>query len=336
MVKVVFFETEKWEEDFLRENLSSEEMFFSTDTLEEGKGYDKDYFDAQILSVFAFSTVTKEVLTKFPKLKFITTRSTGFDHIDLSYCKEKGIIVSNVPSYGVHTVAEHTFALLLSLSRKIISSIERTKKGNFSLDGLTGFEIYNKTIGVIGTGSIGRVVCEIALGFGMKVVAYNRHEDEELKKKGIEFVSLDDLLGKSDIISVHVPLVSQTKHLINMGNISKIKKGAILLNVARGPIVETQAILEALDKKILIGVGLDVLEEEYAMREERELLSAKFLEKFDLKTRLLDHILLNHEDVIVTPHNAFNSKESLNQILNITIENIKGFLSNNLQNVVSK
>jgi D-lactate dehydrogenase len=334
MARIVFFETEKWEEPLLKENLQGEDVFFCPHTLEENQEYDGHFFDAEIISVFAFSQVTKNVLEKFKNLRFVTTRSTGYDHIDLPYCKEKGIVVSNVPSYGVHTVAEHTFALILSLSRRIVESTERTKKGDFSVEGLTGIELFGKTLGVVGTGNIGSVVCQIGLGFGLKVIANNRHEDEDLKSKGVEFVSFDDLLSKSDIITIHMPLIEETKHLINMGNISKIKPGAILINAARGPILETQAVLEGLEKKILAGVGLDVLEEECSLREERELMSTKFLETCNLKTQLMDHMLLNREDVVITPHNAFNSKEALDQILHITIANIKGFISNQPQNVV--
>ncbi len=335
MARIVFFETESWEEPLLKENFKDQDVFFCPHTLEEGQEYDSHFFEAEIISVFAFSQVTKQVLEKFKNLKFITTRSTGYDHIDLLFCKEKGIVVGNVPSYGVHTVAEHTFALILALSRKLIPSVERTKKGDFRIEGLTGIELFGKTLGVIGTGNIGLVVCSIGLGFGLKVIAHNRHEDETLKAKGVEFVSLDDLLSKSDIITVHMPLIPETKHLINMENISKIKKGAILINAARGPIVETQAILEGLEKKMLSGVGLDVLEEECSMREERELMSTKFLETCNLQTQLMDHMLLNREDVIITPHNAFNSKEALDQILQITIENIKRFLENKPQNIIS-
>lgn len=335
MARIVFFETEKWEEPLLKDQLQGQDVFFCPHTLEEGAEYDAHFFEAEIISVFAFSTVTKGILEKFHNLKFITTRSTGYDHIDLAFCKEKGIVVCNVPSYGVHSVAEHTFALILSLSRKIVQSVERTKHGDFRVEGLTGFELFGKTLGVIGTGNIGSVACSIGLGFGMNVIAYNRHEDDQLKAKGVSFVSLDDLLARSDIITIHMPLIPETKHMINMGNIAKIKPGAILINAARGPIVETQAVLEGLEKKILSGVGLDVLEEECAMREERELLSTKFLETCNLQTQLLDHILLDREDVLVTPHNAFNSKEALDQILRITIVNIKGFLENKPQNVVS-
>src|SRR5207237_1547826 len=139
-------------------------------------------------------------------------RSTGYDHINIDYCKGKGIVVSNVPAYGVHTIAEHAFSLILALSRKIVPSVERTRKGNFHLQGLQGMELNGKTLGVIGTGNIGNIVCKIGLGFGMKVIAYNRHTDPELEKSGVQFVSLDELLPSSDVVTIHVPLVPETKH----------------------------------------------------------------------------------------------------------------------------
>ncbi|MGH7245705.1 MAG: NAD(P)-dependent oxidoreductase, partial [Candidatus Levyibacteriota bacterium] len=293
MATIAFFEIEEWEKDFLTKELTGSEVLFTTELLEPGREIDPKLFQADILSTFAYSQVTREMLGKFPNLKYITTRSTGYDHIDLEYCKEKNIQVSNVPHYGVHTIAEHTFALLLALSRKIVPSVERTRKGDFSLTGLNGMQLFGKTLGVIGTGNIGSVVCDIALGLGMKVIAYNHHVDEELAKKGVQFVVLAELLQTADVVTIHIPLLKETEHLINKENILTMKKGSILINAARGGIVETEAILDALEKGILAGAGLDVLEEECNLREERELLSEEFHKTCDLKTQLMDHMLLN-------------------------------------------
>ena len=334
MAKIVFFETEKWEEDFFSNQLPNNELLFSPLKLEPDHEYEPHLLEAEILSIFSFDQAPKEVLEKFPNLKHIAIRSTGYDNTDLAYCKEKGIVVSNVPAYGVHSVAEQTIGLMLALSRKLIPSIERTRKGDFSLDGLRGFELFGKTLGVIGTGNIGSVIAQLGVGLGMKVVAHNRHEDEELKKMGVQFTDLDSLLGQSDVVTLHLPYLEATKHTINMGNITKFKKGALLINAARGGLVETQAILEGLEQGILGGAGLDVLEEEYNMREERELLSTKFLESHDLKTQLMDHILLDREDVIITPHNAFNTNEAMHQILDTTAKNIQQFQAGTPQNVV--
>jgi D-lactate dehydrogenase len=332
MNKIIFFEIENWERQFLLDNLREEEIILDEKVLERGESISQEYSQATILSVFAFSQLTKDVLLQFPNLQYIVTRSTGVDHIDLSYCKEKNILVSNVPAYGVHTIAEHTFALLLAITRKVILSVERTRKGNFQLEGLRGIELFGKTIGLIGLGNIGQEVMQIAKGFGMKVLVFTRHPD--ISSSPISFVSLDELLTRSDVISIHAPLTSETKYLINTENITKCKKGCIIINTARGPIVQTQAILEGLEKGIIAGAGLDVLEEEHSLSEERKLLSPAFLKTWDMKTQLFNHILLNREDVIVTPHNAFNSHEALNQILSITVENITSFIQGNPKNIV--
>ncbi len=334
MAKIAFFDAEKMEEDYFREKLPDHELLFSSDPLEVGKEYDSNIYGAEIICVFTYSKVNGEILDKFPNVKYVTTRSTGFDHVDLEYCRGRTIVVSNVPTYGTHSVAEHTFALIMAISQKLIPSIERTRRGDFNLDGLRGFELYEKTLGVVGTGNIGKVVAQIGLGMGMKVIAYNRHEDTELKNAGVEFMDLDSLLSKSDIVTLHLPYNKDTHHIINIENISKFKKGALLINNARGGLVETQAILDGLTSGILSGAGLDVLEEESSIREERELLSGKFPENADLKTQLLDHILLDREDVIITPHNAFNSNEAVGQILDTTLKNIQSFLSGSTENIV--
>lgn len=324
MAKIAFFELEKWEEEYIRQALKDKDLFISRDKLT--KDNLSSAKDASILSTFIFSTLNREILSQLPHLKYIATLSTGFDHIDTDFCKEKGIIVSNVPSYGEHTVAEHTFALILALSRKLIPSIEKTKKGDFSLEGLRGFSLYGKTLGVIGAGHIGKRVIEIAKCFGMKVLVFTKHQKSS--------TSLEQLLSSSDVITIHVPYNSDTHHLINMKNIRFFKKGSILINTARGGIVETQAILEGLERGILMGAGLDVLEEECNLREEKELLTNEFLKSCDIKTQLLNHVLLTRNDVIVTPHNAFNSREALLQILQTTVSNIQSFLQGNIINRV--
>ncbi len=334
MAKIAFFDVENSEEEYFKQNLSDQELYFSKDPLEDGREFDSEIFNAEVVSVFTFSKVHREMLDKFPNLKYVTTRSTGFDHIDLEYCKSRGILVSNVPTYGMHSVAEHTFALILAISQKIVPSVDRTRRGDFSLENLRGFELYGKTLGIVGTGNIGKVVAEIALGLGMKVIAYNRHEDDDLKNKGVEFKDLDSVLGSSDIITLHLPYNKDTHHIINLGNINKFKKGAVFINNARGGLVETQAILEALNQGIFLAAGLDVLEEEFGIREESELITSKYIDNRDLKTGLLNHILLDRDDVLITPHNAFDSNEAVAQILETTVKNIKSFASGNAENLV--
>lgn len=329
MDKIVFFEVEDWEKDIIQRSLGEHEITFRKDKLD--KSSVSEITDKTVISTFIYSSLNREILEKLPNIKFIATRSTGFDHIDIAFCKEKSIIVSNIPSYGEHTVAEHVFSLILALSRRLIPSIERARRGDFSLDGLRGFDLYGKTLGVIGAGHIGRRVIEIAKGFGMNVLVFTRHK---VAIPGVKFASLEELITSSDIITIHVPATPETKHLVNRENIKKFKKGSLLINTARGAIVETQAILEGLESGVLSGVGLDVFEEECFLKEERELLTSDFLKTCNLKTQLLNHVLLTKENVIVTPHNAFNSREALSQILEITVSNIKAFLDGRPENVV--
>lgn len=330
-MKITFFEIEHWEQDMLQSAFPNHALSFYGEPL--GNDTVPSVADTEILSTFIYSPLSAGMLSQLPNLKLIATRSTGFDHIDLSYCKSKGITVCNVPTYGVNTIAEHTFALILSLSHKIIPSVEQTRKGDFSLDNLRGFELSGKTLGVIGFGHIGRRVVELAKAFQMKVLVNTRHPDENIAQQlDMKFIDFPTLLQTSDIVSVHVPLTSETKHLINKENILTMKKGATLINTARGAIIETEAIVLAIEKKILAGVGLDVLEEECTMKEERELLTKEFLKTCDLKTQLLNHVLLTKENVIVTPHNAFNSQEALREILETTVTNITAWTYGKVQN----
>jgi len=333
MAKIVFFDIEKWEEAFIKNSLSGFDSIITSEKLNENTV--SKYQDAEIVSCFIYSKLDKATLDKLPNLKFIATRSTGFDHIDLSYCKEKNILVSNVPTYGAHTVAEHTFALILAISRKIVPSVEQARRGDFSSTGLDGFDLNGKTLGVIGTGNIGTNVCKIGLSFGMQVLAFSRTQNQELVTKGIKYVSLDELLGGSDIITLHLPHTKETEHLINLSNLDKIKKGAILINTARGALVETAAIAQGLEKGILAAAGLDVLEEEAHLREEKEFLSEEYLNNVDIKTALINHVLLTRDDVVITPHNAFNSKEAVEEIMKVSVTNIKSFESGTPQNLVS-
>ena len=291
----------------------------------------KDIKDIDILSPFIYSKINQDIISALPNLKLIATRSTGFDHIDLKSARAKKVKVANVPTYGANTVAEHTFALILSLSRKIHKSYERTSRGNFSLEGLRGFDIKGKTIGVIGSGNIGQHVIAIAKGFGMEVLVFDAFKNQKLAKQlGFKYVALEQLLKNSDIVTLHAPYNKSAHHLINRQNIKKIKLGALLINTARGGLIDTTAIVDALRTGRLGGVGLDVLEEEkYILKEEAELVSPHFLGSGQkatanyLQTIVEGHMLLMSDKVIVTPHNAFNSQEALERILDTTIENIE-------------
>lgn len=331
--KIAFFEIEDWEKDYLIKQLNNYELAFFHEHLEEenvalAKGY-------EVISTFTVSQMTKKVLSELPDIKMITTRATGFDNINVEEAKERGIVVCNVPTYGENTVAEHTFGLILNLSRKVYKSIQSVREKGFIPDGLRGFDLMGKTLGVVGTGHIGSHVIRIAKGFEMNVLAYDVNQDKKLAKQlGFEYVSLEDLLKKSDIITLHVPYNKHTHHLINSQNISLVKRGAYLINTARGGVIETEALVKALDEGMLTGAGLDVLEGEHELGEERELLSKKITENIDFKIILQGHILMERENVIITPHNAFNSNEALERILETTVENIKAFTNGKPINIV--
>jgi len=326
-MKIGFFELEGWEDRIIQDSLGGEELSLSKDKITEFEiPQEKDF---EIISVFVDSRVDTKVLNKLPNLKCIATRSTGYDHIDVAECKKRGVKVLYVPGYGDNTVAEFAFGLILSLTRKIYHSIDQIKEtGSFSQKDLRGIDIKGKTIGIVGTGRIGKEVADIAQGFEMKIIAFDPYPDEELvKRTGLVYKSFEEVLGESDIITIHAPYNESTHHLINKNNINQVKKGAYLINTARGGIVETEALVEALNKGILAGAGLDVLEEEGETKDELNFLSAGRPEEEELKIMLRNHILMKMPNVLVTPHNAFNSQEALERILQTTLDNIKGFIS---------
>lgn len=334
---IAFFELEPWEKDYLKNQLQKITMAKNNQFFDQPLSLENinQIKNTEILSIFIYSTINKALINKLPNLRLIATRSTGFDHIDFAACTKKSVKVSNVPFYGENTVAEHTFALILALSRKLIPAIERTRAGNFDQINLRGFDLKEKTLGIIGFGHIGQHLAKMASGFQMKILACDVKKDKKLAKKyQIEFCEIDDLLKKSDIISLHAPYNQKTHHLINKINITKIKPGALLVNTARGGLIETEALFEALKTGRLAGVGLDVLEEEFFIKEEKELLATEFSKKHNLKTILQNHILLNDPRVIITPHNAFNSQEALTRILDTTIENIAAYLAKKPINLV--
>lgn len=333
-MKIAFFEIEPWEEDYIKGNLPGHELFFYEERLDSEHLPERFDFDA--VSVFTNCKLDASTMNLFPELKIITTRSTGYEHIDLTEAEKKNIPVSTVPSYGENTVAEFAFALILSLSRKIFASYDRIKEsGSWSLDGLQGFDLRGKTIGVVGTGKIGRHSIKIAKGFGMNVIAFDAFPDEKLAaEEGIKYVSFEDLLKTSDVITLHVPDLPTTKHMINMGNIGIVKRGAVLINTARGSVVETAAIVKGLNEGILGGAGLDVLEEEVPTKDEREFLLGTRNDEHDLKIMLQNHLLIDMDNVIITPHNAFNTKEALERILQTTVDNINAFIAGEPKNAV--
>ena len=331
-MKIAFFEIQGWEKPILKKGLPKQNLTFYQEPLSlKNISLAKN---SEIISPFIYSKINQTLISSLPKLKLITTRSTGFDHLDLKACQKKKIAVANVPFYGENTVAEHTFALILALSRNIHKSYLRTLRNDFSIEGLKGFDLKGKTLGVIGAGHIGLQVIKIAKGFGMKVLVSDAKPNKLLSETlGFTYYSLKDLLGRSDIISLHAPLIPKTHHLINKKNIKLIKKGALLINTARGGLVDTEALINALDKKILFGVGLDVMEGEELIKEEKQLLYDK-QKMASLSNLVKDHILLSKDNVVYTPHIAFYSQEALERIMETTVENITAFISGKPQNLV--
>jgi D-lactate dehydrogenase len=269
---------------------------------------------ATIVSPFIHSVVSAEEMAAMPALRLVTTRSTGFDHVDLSVARERGIVVCNVPTYGENTVAEHTFALILALSRKVHHAYIRTQRGEYGVEGLRGFDLYGKTLGVVGAGSIGLHVVRIAKGFGMRVIAYD--------------------LRRNQLLTLHAPAAPGTAHLIDRDALLTVKRGALLVNTARGTLVDTEAVNWALNEGILGGAGLDVFEGEEVIQQEDKILGDPDAERH-LRVLLGTHILSRRPDVVITPHIAFNSVEAVHRILDTTADNIAAFLAGSPQNVVA-
>ena len=333
-MNIHYFSGEAWEEAYVRERLPNENITFHEGSLAAFPELADP--ETEALCTFIESHIGGAEMDRFPALKLIATRSTGFDHIDLAAAKERGISVANVPFYGENTVAEFTFALLLALSRRVIDADERVREGDFSPKGLRGFDLAGKTLGVVGCGHIGMHVIRMANGFGMKVLGFEVHPDPARAAEfNFTYASLPELLAESDIITLHVPYNEHTHHLINSENIAGIKKGAYLINTARGAVVETDALVSALKAGTLAGAALDVLEEEGDMNDEAALLTAEHPNAAAIKIALENHYLIEHPRVIVTPHTAFNTTEAVERILSTTIENIAGFAAGTPVHIVS-
>ncbi len=332
-MRIVVFEIEPWECAYFEKLSADHDVTFSADPLNVQNA--DHYADAEIVTVFIYSKLSRGVLEKFRRLELVATRSTGYDHIDTAYCAAAGISVCTVPSYGENTVAEHVFGLLLMISHRLAESIDRTRKGDFSQKGLRGFDLQGKTLGVVGTGAIGRHVIEIARGFRMNILAFDMRPDPDLEAKlGFRFTGMDDLLRMSDIITLHVPANERTFNLIGAEQFAKMKRGVILINTSRGTTVNIEALLHALADGQLSAAGLDVLPEEPTIREEAELLSSFFRKTHDMSTLLADHILLRMRNVYITPHNAFNTREAVERILDTTVSNINAYIFGHPRNTV--
>ncbi|WP_234733683.1 2-hydroxyacid dehydrogenase [Tellurirhabdus bombi] len=275
--------------------------------------------DSEVVCAFVNDKVDETVVRKLRDqgVQLLALRCAGFNNVDLSACHEAGIRVVRVPAYSPYSVAEHTIALILTLNRKTHRAYNRVKEGNFSLNGLMGFDLYQRTVGLLGLGKIGNVTARILKGFGCQVLAYDLVQDDEAHEIGIEYVSLDQLFSESDILSLHCPLTPETHHIINEKTIQQMKKGVMLINTGRGALIDTQAAIEALKSEHIGYLGLDVYEEEGDLFFED--LSSTVI-KDDAFMRLL-----TFPNVLITGHQAFFTQNALQGIAQTTLQNIQDF-----------
>jgi len=275
----------------------------------------KDLNKLEIITLKSSSRVDIDVLKAMPSLKAIISRTVGANHVDVESCQRLKIAVWHIPDYGAFAIAEHVFALLLSQTRKIIKTSQLTQKGIFNWENGQGYTLKGKTLGIIGIGKTGKETAKIARGFQMKVLGYDIYHDEQFAKTvKLRYVSLDELLQNSDVISVNIPLLKQTHHLIDENCIKKMKNGVILVNVSRGEIIDTKALVNNLKKFRYI--GLDVLEGE---------------DKFDLRDPVIGKLVMA-ENVCVTPHIAFFTDLTTEEIARISYDNIENFINAKTEN----
>lgn len=316
-MKVAVYDSKIYDKEYLmipKESIGIEYSFFdfklNINTVNTAKGFDA-------VCVFVNDVLDREVLSELQTFGIhkIALRCSGYNQVDLKTAEKLGIAVYRVPAYSPMAVAEHAVALLLNLSRKIHKAYNRVREGNFSLDGLVGFDIYKKKVGVVGTGNIGKAFANILLGFGAEIFACDIQENQELIQKGIQYTNLENLIQEVDILSLHVPLLDSTYHLISRERLWKMKKGSILINTSRGALVDSKGLVEVLKKGHLGGAGLDVYEEEqnYFFSDwSNQVISDDTLAR-----------LLTFPNVILTAHQGFLTKEALMEIARITAMNLK-------------
>jgi D-lactate dehydrogenase len=317
---ISFFSTQSYDKEFFNRFNSQHEMRYFEAPLNEQTA--KLAHGSQAVCVFVNDKITEGVVQQLVDngVILIALRCAGYNNVDLIAAKAKGLTIVRVPAYSPHAVAEHAVALMLTLNRKTHKAYNRVREGNFSLDRLTGFDLYGKTVGVIGTGRIGATFCRILLGFGCKVIAFDLFENKALITEGVTFLPLKDVLAQSDIISLHCPLNDQTHHLINGDTLKLMKHGAMLINTGRGALIDTPAVIKALKTGQLGYLGIDVYEQEEKL----------FFHDFSESIIQDDVImrLMTFPNVLITAHQAFFTEEALSQIATITLQNISDFEQN--------
>jgi D-lactate dehydrogenase len=320
-MRAVFYSLKSYErpflEDCLREDLrecSLLDVRLSVETARLAEGF-------QAISIFANDDGSAETLRALHALgvRCLALRSAGFNHVDIGEAERLGLRVARVPAYSPHAVAEHTLALILTLNRKTHRAYQRVREQNFSLEGLMGFDLYRKTVGIIGTGKIGQVTAQILRVFGCELLAYDPVPNDEVRALGVRYVPLSELWPPCDIVTVHCPLTPATHHLVNAEAIKRMKKGAMLINTSRGGVLDTKAVIVALKSGQLGGVGIDVYEEEGDL----------FFKDLSDKPVLDDTFvrLVTFPNVLITAHQGFLTREAVQAIERVTVENLRGFFS---------
>ncbi|MFD2258019.1 2-hydroxyacid dehydrogenase [Luteolibacter algae] len=319
--KIAFYDTKPYDRKYFDRAAETHNLQIEYHEFRLSKANATSVHGAQIVCVFVNDRIDRSCLEALGGLgvKLIALRCAGFNNVDLGAAKELGISVVRVPAYSPYSVAEHTVALLQTLNRKIHRAYNRVRELNFSLGGLVGFDLHGRTVGILGTGKIGKITAQIFRGYGCNVVAYDLYPDQEWSgKHKIEYTELETLLGSSDIVSLHLPLTPESYHLLNEQTISQMKKGAYLLNTSRGKLIDSAAVIAALKCGQLGGVALDVYEEEEGV----------FFEDHS-ETALQDDVLsrlLTFPNVLVTSHQAFLTEEALGAIAATTADSIDLFL----------
>lgn len=324
MTKIAFFSTKHYDQEFFNSAIANSNLDYKLVYHNYELNIDTACLakNADVVCVFVNDKLNKDVISQLVSMgvKLIALRCAGFNNIDLQAAKANKLPIVRVPAYSPYAVAEHAMGLILNLNRKIHKAYIKTRENNFSLDGLLGFDLHGKTAGVIGTGNIGEVMTQILNGFGMKLLGYDIVQNSKCKTLGMKYVSLEELLKNSDIVTLHCPLTPETRYFINQNTLAIMKPHALLINTSRGATVNTKAVIDALKNKKLGGFGLDVYEHE-----------GDFFFK-DLSDEIIPDDLISRlvtfPNVILTGHQGFFTKEALENIANTTLENIDLFLTN--------
>lgn len=316
-MRIAFFSTKPYDKTSFSSQETGHELVFHTPRLTRSTALLAGGCEA--ICVFVNDDVSREVLTELANdgLKVVLLRCAGFNNVDLDAAKDLGITVARVPAYSPHAVAEHTFGLILALNRSLHKAYARVREGDFRLEGMLGFDLHGRTIGVIGTGQIGEAVCQIAHGFGCRILAHDVQPNPQCEALGAEYVELPQLFAASDIVTLHCPLVPQTHYLINGETIEQMKPGVMLINTSRGGIIDTQAAIAGLKTGQIGSLGIDVYEEEADLFFED--LSGSVI-RDDVFARLL-----TFPNVLITGHQAFFTQDALHQIATTTLNNASEF-----------